>query len=317
MKILRFTLLLSLLLTAGIPKSFAQQEYQIPEINVEAEILPDGTIQINESRYYRFVGSFSWADYRLPKDGFDEMRNIRVREQNQGYLLSDSGEPGTYSIAENDDEIVITWHYEAVDSERTFTVSYDLDGVILHGQDWSELFWTWIGSGREKSTPEFEVSISFPAELVPDSLYYWSRAPLHLIEFTHEGSQLMLRGQNISRSQSVPVRILMPLSLFDTDAISEIEPDIQLESILAEENEITAKKERRSERRAATAELAPGITMLLAIVSIGIFFFSIGDMGKDTGPTPIQRFQPQWFLTGLHPHWWGGCFLLIKPNRSI
>lgn len=280
MKKMRCLLLLSLFLSIGITEGLAQQEYQIPEINVEAEILRNGTIEINESRHYRFQGSFSWADYRLPRDGFDEMRNIRVSEVDQEYVLSDSGDPGTYSITETSDEVVITWHYEAVDTERTFTVSYDLAGAIIHGPEWSEFFWTWIGSGREKSTPDFEVSIGFPEELAPDSLYYWSRAPSDLIEFTHEGSQLTLRGQNISRSQSVPVRILMPVSLFNPDTITDIEPAIQLERIIAEENEIIAMDEIRAVRRAAIAELALGIAILLSLVSIGIFIFLYRQYGK-------------------------------------
>lgn len=280
MNYLRSVLLVTYIFFQLIPEVIAQQEYQIPEISVEAEILRDGTLQINESRHYRFEGSFSWADYRLPRDGFDEMRNIRVSEQNQVYQLTDSGDPGTYSVTESDDEIVITWHYEAEDTERTFVVSYELDGAILHGQEWSELFWTWIGSGREKSTDDFEVLISFLEELAPDSLYYWSRAPLNKIAFTHEGSQLLFHGENISRSQSVPVRILMPVSLFDTDAISERVQDIILENIVAEENEIAAKEVRRAERRAATADIAPGITILLSLISIGIFITLYQRYGK-------------------------------------
>lgn len=277
---LRLSLLILLLLIAGYSEGLAQQEYQIPEIKVEAEILKNGTLQLSESRHYQFQGSFSWADYRLPRDGFDEMRNIRVSEQGQDYELSDSNEPGTYTVDESEDDIVITWHYEAEDMERIFTVSYDLNGAILHGPDWSELFWTWIGSGREKSTPDFEVSIGFPDELSPDSLFFWSRAPADLIEFIHEGSQLILRGQNISRSQSVPIRILMPVSLFDTDTITNRESTIQLDRIIAEENEIAEREERRAERRAAIAELAPGITMLLSLVSIGIIIFLYRRYGK-------------------------------------
>lgn len=277
---LRCCLLTLMLLIAGVSEGFPQQEYQIPGIKVEVEILRNGALQINESRHYQFQGSFSWADYRLPRDGFDEMRNIRVSEQDQDYQLSDSGDPGTYSVTESDDEIVITWHYEAVDTERTFTISYDLDGAIQHGPEWSEFFWTWIGSGREKSTSDFEVSIDFPEELPPDSLYYWSRAPVDLIELAHMGSQLTISGQNISRSQSVPVRILMPVSLFDTNTITNREPTIQLERIIAEENEIVEREERRAERRAAFAELAPGITALLSLVSMGIFIALYRRYGK-------------------------------------
>ena len=258
----------------------AQQEYQIPEITVEATIQQNGTIEFRETRQYQFEGSFSWADYKLPKAGFDEIRNIRVSEQGEDYQLSDSEEPGTFNISENDNEVVITWYYDAADTVRSFNLSYNLTGAILHGQEWSELFWTWIGSGREKNTPFFEVSIRFPEELQPDSLYYWSRTPTGLIQFSHDGSTLNFEAEELSRNQSVPVRILMPVTLFDSGSITNREPDLILERIIAEENDIIAEEERREARRATVAEHAPGVTTILSIISMGLFYFLYQRYGK-------------------------------------
>lgn len=56
------------------------QNYEIPEITVKAEILENGTVQIEEQRTYSFDGSFSWADYTLPAEGFSSINNIRVSE---------------------------------------------------------------------------------------------------------------------------------------------------------------------------------------------------------------------------------------------
>ena len=277
---LRFTLLASLLLLLMIPPVMAQQEYQIPEITVEATIQQNGTIEFRETRQYQFEGSFSWADYKLPKAGFDEIQNIRVSEQSEDYQLSDSEEPGTFNISENDNEVVITWYYEATDTVRSFDLSYNLSGAILHGQEWSELFWTWIGSGREKNTPYFEVNIRFPKELQPDSLYYWSRAPSDLIQFSHNGSTLNFQAEALSGNQSVPVRILMPVTLFDSGSIMNREPDLILERIINEENEIIAEEERREARRATVAEHAPGLTTILSIISMGLFYFLYQRYGK-------------------------------------
>jgi len=277
---LRYALLASMIFLLMIPSVMAQQEYQIPEITVEATIQQNGTIDFRETRQYQFEGSFSWADYKLPKAGFDEIRNIRVSEQGEDYQLSDSEEPGTFNISENDNEVVITWYYDAADTVRSFNLSYNLTGAILHGQEWSELFWTWISSGREKNTPYFEVNIRFPEELQPDSLYYWSRTPTDLIQFSHDGSTLNVEAEELSRNQSVPVRILMPVTLFDSGSITNREPDLILERIIAEENEIIAEEQRREARRATVAEHAPGVTTILSIISMGLFYFLYQRYGK-------------------------------------
>ena len=272
--------LLPFLLLSGISDAMAQQEYQIPEIHIEAYILKDGTLQIHETRHYDFQGSFSWADYRLPRTGFEEIRRIRVTEGDQEYSQSDSGEPGTYSVTLPSDEVVITWHYNAADTTRIFTLSYELSGAILHGEEWSELFWTWIGSGREKSTPVFSASLFFPEELTSDALFFWSRTPEGVVDFTHEANRLFFSAGYLSRSQDLPIRILMPVTLFDPDGILEKQPSIDLERITAEEEEIARKERERQERRAAMAELAPGLTLLLSLLSIGFFIAIYRNFGR-------------------------------------
>lgn len=272
--------LLFLFSTIGISVSSAQQEYQIPEIRIEAEILSNGNVWIQESREYRFQGSFSWADYRLPRKGFDEMNRILVREGDQIYSLSDTEEPGTFSVSQSSGEVIIKWNYSAADTTRIFTLSYELAGAIPHGEQWSEFFWTWIGSGREKSTDRFFATITFPQIIPADSLYFWSRAPADMVRFEHDGAQLSFSAEKVARSQSLPVRILMPVSLFNPDTITEREPGIEPERIIAEEDEIADKALRRAERRAALAELAPGLTILLSLISIGIFIALYRKYGK-------------------------------------
>lgn len=272
--------LLPFLLLSGISDAMAQQEYQIPEIHIEAYILKDGTLQIHETRHYDFQGSFSWADYRLPRTGFDEINQIQVREGDEIYHLSKSEEPGTFSVTYSSREVIVTWHYSASDTTRIFTLSYELSGAILHGEERSELFWTWIGSGREKSTPAFSASLFFPEELASDSLFFWSRTPEGLVDFTHDGNRLFFSAGNLSRSQDLPVRILMPVTLFDPDVIQERHSSIDLERITAEEEEIARREREREERRAAMAELAPGLALLLSLLSIGFFIAIYRNYGR-------------------------------------
>lgn len=272
--------LLPFLLLSGISDAMAQQEYQIPEIHIEAYILKDGTLLIHETRQYDFQGSFSWADYRLPRRGFDEINQIQVREGEQIYHLSESEEPGTFSVTYSSREVIVTWHYSASDTTRIFTLSYELSGAILHGEEWSELFWSWIGSGREKSTPVFSASLFFPEELASDSLFFWSRTPEGLVDFSHDGNRLFFSAGNLSRSQDLPVRILMPVTLFDPDVIQERHSSIDLERITAEEEEIARREREREERRAAVAELAPGLALLLSLLSIGFFIAIYRNYGR-------------------------------------
>ena len=95
MKNLLFTLFLFLftLIAIGFSKS-----YTIDQININAIVLPDGNIEINETRTYTFKGKFSWAEYQLPLDKLGEVKLFSLRESSQNYYKSNDELPGSYYI---------------------------------------------------------------------------------------------------------------------------------------------------------------------------------------------------------------------------
>ena len=112
---------LSILITFG---QASAKEYEIPNIKVEVSINEDGTVRITEHLTYVFDGSFSWAEYELPKEGYSAIKNIQVSENGQSFINENSETAGTFSIAKNENAVKIRWYYQAVDENRTFTISY-------------------------------------------------------------------------------------------------------------------------------------------------------------------------------------------------
>ena len=72
------------------------KEYSIPEIQVDVQINADGTITITEHRTYVYDGSYTWANYRLPKSGYSAIRDISVSENGESYTNLNTEEPGTF-----------------------------------------------------------------------------------------------------------------------------------------------------------------------------------------------------------------------------
>jgi uncharacterized membrane protein len=265
------------------------QDYSMPEINVDVNIQENGAVSIQESRTYNYSGSFSWADYRLPKQGFTEIRNIRVSEGGTDYINENSEEPGTFSVSESDEIIVIKWHYSAEDEERTFTLSYELVNAVSIGPEYSEFYWIFIGDGRDKVVSNSDVTIQLPGQTSVDSLYSWNYSSASGSELIESESGFRLTSNRVSRNQNVAIRALFPTSIFQEDLVEISDPNLDLNQIIQEEAEYDEMQQKQAERDAFYAEITLPISILLSVLSFGIFYFFYQKYGKRHSTNTISN----------------------------
>ena len=254
--------------------------YSIPEIDIQVTISDDGMVEISESRTYVFDGAFSWADYRLPKSGFSEIRNIRVSENNQDYINDNSEQQGTFNVSDNGNSLVIKWHYSAENETRTFTITYELSGAISVGPEWSEFYWNYVGSGRDKSNDTVTLQIDLPEGVSADSLYMWSREISGNLTENIATGRFQLQAEQVSRNEAVQVRTLFPTALFNENEVSVTDPGLTLESIIQEEREYLERREREAERAAFFESITQGATLLLILISFGVYYYLYQRYGK-------------------------------------
>ncbi|WP_234572124.1 DUF2207 domain-containing protein [Rhodohalobacter sp. 614A] len=267
-KIVFLIFLLLLLFENGFPQD---KSYEIPDIQVDVAIQQNGIVHIDEHRTYQFMGSFSWADYRLPKNGFSEIRNIQVFEGDSSFINTNNEQPGTFSVSEDGNDVVIKWFYQALDDNRTFTLSYDLADAVSVGPDWTEFFWNYIASGREKSTENLDINIQFPHAVSTDSLYVWLRTDAEKTKINKTPGVLTITAEDLTRHQSLQVRTAFPTSIFDMNSVTVTDPNLSLEWIQNDEAAYVQKKEQQAERQAYFDSITLEITILICALSIAVF----------------------------------------------
>jgi uncharacterized membrane protein len=271
---------LAILILVWLPATALASDYQIPGIEIEVEISEDGTLSVNEHRTYVFDGDFSWADYRLPRTGFDEITNIRVSENGHSYVHDNSESPETFSVSETSRNVIVKWHYEARDTIRTFTVSYELSGALVHGEEWTEFFWNYLASGREKSTDSLSVRLLLPEEISSDSLYAWSRVPDDRITIETEDGAFRFQGEDLTRNESVRVRALFPNRIFHPDVVHDIQPELTLENVEREELNIVRERFEQAQREAFYASITIEVTIIIIGISFVGFLVLFRNFGK-------------------------------------
>jgi len=311
--IFRSGLIALILLT--LPIVLFASEYSIPRIDMEVSITEDGLVRITERRTYVFDGDFTWADYQLPKNGFTQIQSISVSENGNEYINQNTEEDGTFSVSESDDAYIIKWYYSASDTSRTFTVSYILEGAVAVGPEWTEFFWNYLSSSRQKSTEEFDLSFRLPADVSQDSLYTFTRRKADDFEFEPQQDGYNASGRSISRRQSARIRTLFPTAVFDLINVSITHPDLQLSGVLQDEQIYRQNLEEQAERDAYYAALTPAATIILALISLLVFIWVYRTYGKRHSTSSLSS-RETLVIPGQQPPALIGKLMMAKQTSS-
>lgn len=268
------------LLLTFLPSESLSKSYTIPVIRVEVDILSDGTVRITEHRTYDFEGSYSWADYRLPFQGFTSINNIKVSEGAASFQNINTEAPETFLVQRNNESVRIQWFYEAVDEKRTFTISYTLEGALVIGPTWCEFFWNYISADREKPTDTLSISMRLPIAIGADSMHTWARGPLENISLASTSNGYSVEATDIDDNQSVKIRSVFPRSVFNESAVETTNSNFTLGSARADEQAFRDRQNRIAEQNRQFEDYGQQITVLVILFSIAAFVFFYQKFGK-------------------------------------
>lgn len=234
-------LILILISSFGFSKSFT-----IDQIDINAEVLENGCIQITESRTYTFKGSYKWADYQLPLDRLGDVELFSLKEGSQNYYQSNDESPGSYYIENRDNSFYVKWFYRAKNESRTFVLKYLVTDAITVYADIAELYYKFIGENNQKDVGFVNVNVELPQYASQDSVRIWLHAPLHgLIKFSDGNVNLSI--SEMPENNYFEARIVFPPNWI-IKSQEKMQKD-QLNSIISEES-LWAEEANRARQKA-------------------------------------------------------------------
>ena len=231
-------------------KSIWSKSYTIDKIEVQAQILPDGSMLLTEARTYTFRGEFSWADYRLPLANIGEVRDFSLRDETTEYQPGSDEQPGSYQLNVGSDEFYVRWNYQAVNQTRTFNLRYRITEPVTLYKDVAEFYFQFVGDANQKQIEEANIAIQLPRTASYPEVRAWAHGPLwgnvHFVE-----GKILLTISPLPANQYWEARIVFPLN-WVPEGKRRIAA-VQLPNILAEED--TWAKEANQKREKAREEL--------------------------------------------------------------
>lgn len=156
---------------------------EIVDVDIYAEIMPNGDLKVIEKRTVNFIGQFYGADQKLYFSGIDLYSEITLREGDNYYSLVEqfpTSEPGTYAIrVYGKDYFMVDWSFNALNEKRTFTLEYIArDAVVVHN-DVAELYYQFIGDAWAFPSSSILVTLILPAGAAEGEVLAWGHGPSH------------------------------------------------------------------------------------------------------------------------------------------
>lgn len=247
--------------------SFGPDSYSFVEFEIDAEVREDGSMKINEKWVVDYNGSFTRMYLDIPINGFSEIKNIQVSEDNMPYSFTErsSGRPAghyTYWIENNRQNI--EWYYNAKNETRIFDLSYEvMDCVNLH-DDVAELYWKFIGDENPVKTKLVSVNLTLPLGADKSDIRAWGHGPLQGDVEILDAETVLYTVKNLPAETFVEARVVFPLELVPNGTVKT--GTTGLSTILAEEK-IWAE-EAKEERLKSLLELFSGF--LIGVIGIAI-----------------------------------------------
>jgi uncharacterized membrane protein len=146
---------LLLILAPATPAS--AKDYGFPLVEIDATVLPDGSLDLVERRTFEFSGSFSEGFFTIDWP-FARIQGFAVRDGRDDLLVSETGR-GT-------DTFEASWFFSATDEQRTFTISYRVLCAVDVYADTAHLLWMFIGEGWERPTDLARITVHLPGAAV-------------------------------------------------------------------------------------------------------------------------------------------------------
>lgn len=275
----------------GGPDIAEAKSYQIPDITVRAEVMPDGALVIEEDVTFRFSGRFSFAYRDIPLERGETLHEFGITDRGNTYRSSTDEQPNTYTMDRTGDGVKVTWYYDAHNEERTFKMRYIIRGAVKRHADVGELYFKFIGTGWDRGIGNVDVVIRFPADVTRPELKAWAHGPYHgEVELGYDATVHLRVAPHPART-FFETRVIFPSERLPGMAASTA---MMGESILAEENRwaesanlqreaAIRQHERWKAKRERQQQLASTFiptSVVIGLVGLGFWFMQFRKWGK-------------------------------------
>jgi uncharacterized membrane protein len=271
--------------------SNSSKRYYIDDIQINAKILIDGSLKIEESRTYGFRGSYKWADYSIPLQQLGKVTDFSLIEGDNEYSEGYEKTPGTYNISQDDNEFYVKWFYRAKNESRTFTLKYRIEDAVIVHDDVAEFYYKFLRAGRPKSTGSVQAVLTLPQPATTTDVQAWMHSSLNG-EYEFVDSKIHFVASPLPRKNHFEARVIFPNSWIPS-ALKK-SGEIKHSQIMEEERQLVEQsnllREKAKQKDAFREKYSQTVyqwNIILAVLGLAIFLLLYQKFGR-AHPVPFR-----------------------------
>ncbi|HSJ67403.1 MAG TPA: DUF2207 domain-containing protein [Anditalea sp.] len=213
----------------------AKKSYKIEQVNIVAEIHPDGSMTVQETRAYNFNGKFTYAFRQFPHQEGIIITDYSVKSNGKFLPLSDKEELGHFVILDKKNYTEVGWSFEAKDEVREFTVTYTLENIIQRYEDAAVLYYKFIDKQWKVNQENVNITIRYTGqyEELPASRH-WLHGPAHAYSEIGSDGEILIESHTVSKNDFLEIRALYPEHWFPE--VFQVDDEV-VEDIMSEEKQ--------------------------------------------------------------------------------
>ena len=276
-KILYVIILTIAFIFLGIVKSDAT--LKLNELDFDVQINTDGSMQVTENWDIRISDTNTlFKTFEIDNSKYTNITDVTVKEigntnkiftkinQEMYHVTKDC----YYALTNSNGLFEIAWGVGLDDSSATkkYQISYRVNDVIAKYNDYSELYWQFIGEDFEIDADEIEGTITLPSKVqnIEDIRVWGHTEDLNGEIYATDLDKIEFTIDNYSSGNYVEVRSLIPNYIIGNT--SRIYNRNILNSVLEEENRWAEEANARRQTQKNITYILLGITTIITLFFI-------------------------------------------------
>ncbi|NOX60728.1 MAG: DUF2207 domain-containing protein [Chloroflexi bacterium] len=264
----RFLLVILVVLALFLAAPTAAQDKSVvwERFDVDLAVQPDGSFIVTETQTIRFNGGpFTYGFRNIAIRYLEDIIDIEIWEGERAYAVSDSEEPGTYSITRTSSSVNLRWYFfEPVsDDTRTFIIRYRVLGGLRYYDEGDQIWWQAVYGDRpaEVKASVVTLSVPAPAEITKLDTYFGS-AEIELLDPQHA---------RFTATKPLPSgRILEVRAQFTHGVVAGSPAPWQIQA----DEEAAQREQERARQEAYDRNVRPYVNLLALFCGLGLILLA-------------------------------------------
>lgn len=291
------------------------KDYTCPEVNINAVVETDASLQVSEQRTFDFDGSFTavWWELgaNLPANASIEIDSLAMAVGGQegstspgsyeampevpfNTLWRTQGGPGGVAYSFDSAQNTVYAFFDLRNTQATFQLDYTVVNGVQAYDDVAEVYWQYVGSGWSVAFSNVTLSLELPVPAgqsvdAGQNVRAWGHGPLNGSVDIQDDGTIVFHVPKVDAEQFAEARVVFPrdwLTALSAQAASAHSGVARLDRVLQEEKQWA---DEANALRAGSIFFVV-VLALVAVASVVIAIVLLVRHGKEHKPNFTEKY---------------------------